>query len=270
MWTRHAPGARRRHLHDGAGHAAGGRLLHLPRVDRRERGDRRRSRRRAARRRRRRSPRPPRRSRPSSRTRWSSPTRSSRHAEGHRPGQDAGDRQGRPVRPVRLARRHRLRRHAVLDGQGRRHRRRRVPVAQGHVRRVGFYVFRERIEGSETVAAAQAECAVEAETSLAAPLILGGRGDNVAEVRAVAGGRAQARQARPARASTRAVNAVGIDLKAGALGIPSDIKKVGWWTRRRGARRRRGHGPDRRPRGQREERRGRVLRAQVRPLAGTS
>ncbi len=28
---------------------------------------------------------------------------------------------------------------------------------------------------------------------------------------------------------TAPVNAVGIDMKAGALGIPSDIKKVGWW-----------------------------------------
>ena len=51
------------------------------------------------------------------------------------------------------------------------------PSPKATVRRAGFYVFRERIAGSETVAAAQAECEVEAETSLAAPLILGGRGD---------------------------------------------------------------------------------------------
>ena len=48
------------------------------------------------------------------------------HAEGQRAGQDAGDRRRRALRPVRVARRHRLRRHAVLEGQGGRHRRRHV------------------------------------------------------------------------------------------------------------------------------------------------
>lgn len=96
------------------------------------------------------------------------------------------------------------------------------------VRRAGFYVFRERIAGSETVAAHQAECQVEAETSLAAPLILGGRGDRVAEVRA-----AQAsgpKRVRLGRLGIDApVSAIGIDLKSGALGIPENIRRVGWW-----------------------------------------
>ncbi|HEX6020872.1 MAG TPA: sortase [Solirubrobacter sp.] len=133
------------------------------------------------------------------------------------------------------------------------------------VRRAGFYVFRERIAGSETVAEFHGECAVESETSLAAPLILGGRGDTVAEVllprdgrsgatvraprdgrsgatvRAPRDGRSGAtvRAARAAAAPKRVrlarlginapVSAVGIDTKAGALGIPSDIRRVGWW-----------------------------------------
>ncbi len=98
------------------------------------------------------------------------------------------------------------------------------------VRRTGFYVYRESIAGSDTVTAVQTDCAVEAETSLAAPLILTGRGDRVAEVRVSA-----ATDARPARVKVAArgvdakVYAVGIDMQTGALGIPSDIQRVGWW-----------------------------------------
>ena len=71
------------------------------------------------------------------------------------------------------------------------------------MRRAGFYVFRERIAGSETVAAAEAECQVEAETSLAAPLILGGRGDRVAEVRASQGAARRRASGSTGSASTR-------------------------------------------------------------------
>ena len=56
------------------------------------------------------------------------------------------------------------------------------------VRRVGFYVFRERIAGSETVTATQGECVVGPRRRSAAPPILGGRGDKVAEVRGQGGG----------------------------------------------------------------------------------
>jgi hypothetical protein len=124
------------------------------------------------------------------------------------------------------------------------------------VRRAGFYVFRERIAATETIAAHQAECQVEAETSLAAPAILGGRGDSVTEVLVDAAGRtaaarrgngsagrtAAARRARLAQDGPRPsrvrlarlgidapVAAIGIDLGSGALGIPEDIQRVGWW-----------------------------------------
>jgi LPXTG-site transpeptidase (sortase) family protein len=94
------------------------------------------------------------------------------------------------------------------------------------VRRAGFYVFRERIAATETVAAAQGECQVEAETSLAAPAILGGRGDSVAFVAQGSGGQ----RVRIARLGVDApVSAIGIDLKSGALGIPENIRRVGWW-----------------------------------------
>jgi LPXTG-site transpeptidase (sortase) family protein len=96
------------------------------------------------------------------------------------------------------------------------------------VRRAGFYVFREKIAPSETVAGHQAECQVEAETSLAAPAILGGRGDSVAYVAAQGGGGPS--RVKLARLRIDApVSAIGIDMKSGALGIPENIKRVGWW-----------------------------------------
>jgi len=114
------------------------------------------------------------------------------------------------------------------------------------VRRAGFYVFRERIAATETVAAHRAECEVEAETSLSAPAILGGRGDRVAEVLVDAAGRTRAARGerRVATAQSGAppsrvklgrlgidapASAIGIDLESGALGIPENIKRVGWW-----------------------------------------
>jgi hypothetical protein len=97
------------------------------------------------------------------------------------------------------------------------------------VRRAGFYAFRERIVGTETVAGFQGECALEAETSLVAPLILGGKGDVVRHVVAVRA-TATPKRVRLARLGVDApVSAVGIDTKSGALGIPSDIRRVGWW-----------------------------------------
>ena len=70
------------------------------------------------------------------------------HADGHRARQDARDGRGRAVRPVRVAGGHRLRGRAVLEG------RRSSATGDGTytspkatVRRVGFYVFREQIAG---------------------------------------------------------------------------------------------------------------------------
>ena len=97
------------------------------------------------------------------------------------------------------------------------------------VRRAGFYAFRERIVATETVAGFQGECAIEAETALAAPLILGGRGDVVRHVVAVQATQTPKR-VRLARLGVNApVSAVGIETRSGALGIPSDIRRVGWW-----------------------------------------
>ena len=225
---RQLPGDRRRHVHHRPGHADRGRLLHVPRVDRGDRGLRRR---------------------------------------GHelRRGVGDDDRQGRAAgRDRRLGRRGAPGRGALdtldvtglgktpvkvdvelfgpyasradIDCAGAPYWKGTVDAAAGDgkytspettVRRVGFYVFREKIAGTETVAAHQAECQVEAETSLAAPAILGGRGDNVAYVAQGGGGPSRVKLAR--LGIDAQVSAIGIDMKSGALGIPDNIKRVGWW-----------------------------------------
>ncbi|MBJ7329856.1 MAG: sortase [Solirubrobacteraceae bacterium] len=102
------------------------------------------------------------------------------------------------------------------------------------VRRSGFYTYVERIAGSDTVTAVETKCGIEAETSLAAPLILTGRGDV-----AVRGPRARAAQdgVRPTSVSidglgvSAPITGSDIDTEAdpGALAVPKNIDRVGWW-----------------------------------------
>jgi LPXTG-site transpeptidase (sortase) family protein len=101
------------------------------------------------------------------------------------------------------------------------------------IRRVGFYTYRERIAGSETITGVETECAIEAETSLGRPLILTGRGDeHVAEVVAAQDG-ADVPEPSRVRVASLGIDApvqpMGIDMDAGAVGAPKDIRRVGWW-----------------------------------------
>lgn len=103
------------------------------------------------------------------------------------------------------------------------------------VPRAGFYTYVESIVGSDLVAATEERCRVEAETALAAPLILTGRGD--VQVRPSTATTAAAEDDRPtptrvelARLGIRApIASADIDLATGALGIPKNIDRVGWW-----------------------------------------
>lgn len=103
------------------------------------------------------------------------------------------------------------------------------------VKRAGFYTYVESIVGSDLVAATEERCGVEAETSLAAPLILTGRGD--VQVRPTGSARAAVDGDRPVptrveltRLGIRApIASADIDLATGALGIPKNIDRVGWW-----------------------------------------
>lgn len=100
------------------------------------------------------------------------------------------------------------------------------------VQKAGFYVFREAIAGSSTVKAVQTSCTEQSEVSLAAPLIITGRGDvtHVVHVhRALSA-------LTPTHVKVDSVNidapvlAVGIDVGKGVLGVSPDIHHTGWWA----------------------------------------
>ncbi|MDX6566021.1 MAG: hypothetical protein QOE10_1683 [Gaiellales bacterium] len=105
-----------------------------------------------------------------------------------------------------------------------------VTSAAVKLRSVGFYTFRERIAATALVAAVGTDCADVAETSLAAPLIITGRGDVVTETHVAAGAGAVPRRVRIAsRGIDTTVTPVGIDMAHGVLGVPEDIQRTGWW-----------------------------------------
>ncbi len=99
------------------------------------------------------------------------------------------------------------------------------------VKKAGFYVFREAIAGSSTVKAVQTSCTEQSEVSLAAPLIITGRGDVTREVR-----RRSTSALTPTHVTLDSVSidapvlAVGIDVGKGVLGVSPDIHHTGWWA----------------------------------------
>jgi hypothetical protein len=102
------------------------------------------------------------------------------------------------------------------------------------VAKAGFYTYRERIKGTPLITAAETECGLEVETSLASPLILTGRGDRGGPA-ARAAVTAPAATVVPTRVSLARLGvdapiaAVDIDTDSGALDIPKNIQRVGWW-----------------------------------------
>jgi hypothetical protein len=98
------------------------------------------------------------------------------------------------------------------------------------VARAGFYTFRERLLGSDIVPARTTGCGLAAETALAAPQIVTGRGDARAAVPAPRAG-----PATPVRVqiASREIDApvlpVGIDVAHGVLAAPAGIHRLGWW-----------------------------------------
>ena len=98
------------------------------------------------------------------------------------------------------------------------------------LKQVGFYTFREKLIGSPVVDAVTTDCAVAAETSLAAPLIITGRGDVANETRvAAASGSVPRRVVIASRGIDAPIVPVGIDMAHGVLGVPEDIQRTGWW-----------------------------------------
>ena len=98
------------------------------------------------------------------------------------------------------------------------------------VAKAGFYSYRERMTGSPLVREATSDCLRAIATFLAAPRIRTGRGDIAAAARAVATGAFTPTRVRlPSARVNAAVSPVAIDLAQGALGVPANIRRAGWW-----------------------------------------
>ncbi len=98
------------------------------------------------------------------------------------------------------------------------------------VSRAGFYTYREKIVGSNLVRATSTRCALVAETSLAAPAITTGRGEQTKLIHAgTAGGRAPTRVRVPGLGIDAPAAASGIDIARNQLGVPAQIQRTGWW-----------------------------------------
>jgi hypothetical protein len=96
--------------------------------------------------------------------------------------------------------------------------------------RVGLYAFRERLVGSDLITGTTGECGVVAETTLARPLVLTGKGDATARARAGLASPLTPARVRSERLEIDApVAPAAIDLRLGALAVPSPISQTGWW-----------------------------------------
>jgi len=99
------------------------------------------------------------------------------------------------------------------------------------IAKAGFYTYREKLVGTGLVKSTEGECGEVSETSLARPLILTGRGDTArAPARGLQSGRSAPTRVRIADLGVDApVQGVGIDLATGALDVPTNIRRTGWF-----------------------------------------
>jgi hypothetical protein len=98
------------------------------------------------------------------------------------------------------------------------------------VDRAGFYSYRERLIGTPLIAGSTSPCALHAETTLATPQIVTGRGDAAVDAPAAdAGAGTPVRITIPSLGISAPISSSAIDLPRGVLGIPTDIHRVGWW-----------------------------------------
>ena len=101
---------------------------------------------------------------------------------------------------------------------------------QVRVQRAGFYTYRERLAGSELVAATTTECGLEEQTTLARPQIVTGRGDVARKLQTPpARGAAPTRLRLASLGIDAPVAPVRIDTTDGVLAVPPFIARTGWW-----------------------------------------
>ena len=96
--------------------------------------------------------------------------------------------------------------------------------------RAGFYTYRQRLVGPASLSGAQTPCGVPSETTLSTPEISTGRGDSTANARAMArGGRIPVWLRIPGLGIRARIVPEVIDIENGTLGMPTDIRRLGWW-----------------------------------------
>jgi Sortase domain len=99
-----------------------------------------------------------------------------------------------------------------------------------HVIRAGFYTYRQRLVGPASVAGAQTPCGVVSETTLSTPQITTGRGDSTADARSMARGGQIPVWLRITKLGIKAaIVPEVIDTEKGILGMPANIRRLGWW-----------------------------------------
>jgi len=96
--------------------------------------------------------------------------------------------------------------------------------------KVGFYTFQEEILPSGLVPAVKGTCARAAETTLGRPLILTGPGDPATDAITAPTSNPAPTRVRIARLNVDApVSRAGIDMRQGALAVPANVRRLGWW-----------------------------------------
>jgi hypothetical protein len=99
-----------------------------------------------------------------------------------------------------------------------------------HVTRAGFYTYRQRLVGPAAIAGAQTPCGVVSETTLSTPQITTGRGDSTADARSMPrGGRIPVWLRISELGIKAAIVPEVIDIEKGVLGMPGNIRRLGWW-----------------------------------------
>jgi hypothetical protein len=99
-----------------------------------------------------------------------------------------------------------------------------------HVTRAGFYTYRQRLVGPASAAGAQTPCGVVSETTLSTPHISTGRGDSTADARSMPRGGQIPVWLRISKLGIKAaIVPEVIDIEKGILGMPANIRRLGWW-----------------------------------------
>ncbi len=98
------------------------------------------------------------------------------------------------------------------------------------IAKVGFYTFQEEILPAGFVPRVKGTCARAAETTLGRPLILTGPGDPSSDaITAPSSNPAPTRVEIDGLNVSAPVMRAGINLRVGALAVPANVRRLGWW-----------------------------------------